>query len=458
MSGDLWPVLPAHVRAAGRVVAHDAWRTVFDGVPGFGVPWRPTRPLFMDPGHLDDLGRVTARLARLALEACQRRAGTAGELADVLGVPEAYLPLLDRAAPLDAGLLISIRPDVVYQAGVPKFVELNIEGGVGGTAQVDLIAPRFAAAYQRALAAAGPPEHNGIRLKAPPPTVAARFAAIRDSLDRGDTLRAVIPVFAVGTIPGLTDPARFISWLGPMCQASREHGFTTTAWPIDRMTLDRGGRLCADEGPVDLVIRLFLFSAQPPSAGTEAFAGAIRGGTAAMHTPEATCLLMDKRTLAWLWADLGVLDAADQELVRRHVPWTAHLPAGTPPDDPLIRRAATRRDGMVLKPAGGHGGTGVVIGPEVSGGRWRDALDEAAATGEYVLQEYAVPDLTEMDFVHAETGERCTAAVPFTVGPFLFGLRPSGVLVRHGAPGGNGVLNLNFGALPNTVLLAGEPF
>jgi hypothetical protein len=470
--GDLWPELPADIRAAGREVARQAWRGVFDGVPGASAAWRATRPLFMSRGHLDELGDVAARLARLVLDACRRRARTAGDLAAVLGTRHDDLPLLDRAAPLTDDLLISMRPDVIYSGRVPKFVELNIEGGVGGTLQVDVLAGRFMAAYSRALAAqarasqarASPARASQARgghgtLAAPAPSVAARFTAIREAFgEAAGGLRVAIPVFGVGIVPGLRDPDRFIAWLGPMCEGGRALGFDTLACRLDRMTLDDRGRLCAGGGPVDLAIRLFLFSAQPPSAGTDAFATAVRAGTVAMHTPEVTCLLMDKRTLAWLWADIGRLDGADQELIRRHVPWTAYLPDRTPADDPLAQRARSGRTGLVLKPADGHGGADVTIGPAVSEPVWRDAVRRAAGRGGYVVQEYTAPDLTEIEFAHTETGERRTAAVPFAVGPLMFGLRPSGVLVRHGAPEADGgVLNLNFGALPNTVLLVGRP-
>jgi hypothetical protein len=448
LPGDLWPVLPAHIRAAGQEVARQAWRQVFDGVPGASVPWRATRPLFMSQGHLDELGDTAARLARLVLAACRRRARTVGDLADVLGTRRDELPLLDRAAPLTEDFLISMRPDVIYSGGVPKFVELNIEGGVGGTLQVDQLAGRFMTAYSRALGS------NHV-LRAPAPSVAARFTAIREAFGAAaGRLRVVIPVFGVGTIPGLTDPDRFIAWLAPMCQTGQALGFDSIAYRLDRMTLDDRGRLCAGAGPVDLIIRLFLFSAQPPSAGADAFAQAVRAGTVAMHTPEATGLLMDKRTLAWLWADIGRLGATDQDLIRRHVPWTVCLPDRAPPDDPLVQQALTSRAGLVLKPADGHGGADVTIGPAVSGPAWQGAVRKAVDKGGYIVQEYTVPDLTEIEFAHLETGERRTAAVPFAVGPLMFGLRPSGVLVRHGAPGADGgVLNLNFGALPNTVLL-----
>jgi hypothetical protein len=458
LPGDLWPALPADIRAAGQDVARQGWREIFDGVPGASMQWRATRPLFMSRGHLDDLGRMSARLAQLVLDACRRRARTAGDLAEVLGARHDELPLMDLAAPLTDDLLISMRPDVIYSGGVPKFVELNIEGGVGGTLQVDVLATRFMAAYAQALGASSP-QGDGGPLRAPEPSVTARFAAIREAVgEAAGRLRVVIPVFGVGIVPGLQDPDRFIAWLGPMCQAGQALGFDTIAYRLDQMTLDDAGRLCAGDRPADLIIRLFLFSAQPPSAGTDAFASAVRAGTVAMHTPEVTCLLMDKRTLAWLWTDIDRLDVADQDLIRRHVPWTAYLPERTPSDDPLVKRALDHRAGLVVKPADGHGGADVTIGPGVSDQAWRDAVRKAADQGGYVVQEYTAPDLTEIEFAHLDTGERRTAAVPFAIGPLMFGLRPSGVLVRHGAPDADGgVLNLNYGALPNTVLLIDQP-
>ena len=443
---DLWPRLDERFRAAVRTVGGQAAGRAFDGVPSSTLAWDPARPLFMDRGHYLEFVRTTSRLAWLVLRSCRRRAGTAGELLAALDMDPADLPLLDASAPLGDELLMSVRPDAVYCGGVPKFLELNIEGAVGGSPHVDVLSKRFMTEYERAGIAAG--------LCAADPSVQARFAALSDWLWHRPGRRLVIPVFPAGTVPGLgEDPARFIAWLAPWCAAGRENGIDTLAFPLADLRSGPGGRLLADGRPVDAVLRLFSCTQQPPSPGLDAFTGAVLARQVAMHTPEAAGLLMNKRTLAWLWSDLDLLTEPDRRLVSTHVPRTVCLPSGAGPADPLLRQARARRAGLVLKPGHGGSGAGVVVGPAVSQQAWDNALDHAAAHGGYVLQDYAEPDTTPMDFVHRDTGDRCTVDVPFVAGPFVFGGRPAGMLVRHGGPDGGAVLNAGLGAVITTALL-----
>lgn len=171
-----------------------------------------------------------------------------------------------------------------------------------------------------------------------------------------------------------------------------------------------------------------------------------------MFTPEATILLTSKPPLTWLWDDVDRLAGPDQDLVRRHIPWTARLESVRPAD------AVARQPSLVLKPADGYGGTGVVIGPAVPAGDWRQALDRAAAAGHHVLQEYVACDTVVLPFMNAQGGEHRVASVPFVLGPFVFGRRPAGVLVRHGTPasGADAVLNVMQGAFPNAAFVSRE--
>jgi Glutathionylspermidine synthase preATP-grasp len=444
---DLWPRLDERFRAAAHALAGSAAPRVFDGVPGSTIPWLPARPFVMDAGHYLEFTRTTSRLARLVLEACRRRASTAGELIDALAMNPADLPLLDRSARLSDDLLIALRPDAVYHNGVPRYLELNIDGAVGASPNVDIVGTRFMREYARA--------GIGQELRTADPSLESRFAALSEWLGGEPGRRLVIPVFPVGALPGLgQDPGRFIAWLAPWCEIGRRHGLDTLAFPLEDLRLAADGRLLADGAPVDAVLRLFLYALQPRSEGGDAFAEAVLTERVAMHTPEAACLLMNKRTLAWLWSDLDLLAEPDQQLVTRHVPHTAYLPAGTGSGGRLLREARARRAELVLKPAHGYSGTEVTVGPAVSGPDWDSALDGAAAVGGYVLQEYVPPDTTPMDFVHRDTGERRAADVPFVAGPFMFGGRPAGMLVRHGGPDAGAVLNARLGALLSTALLA----
>ncbi|WP_030869808.1 hypothetical protein [Streptomyces sp. NRRL S-37] len=442
---DVWGELPQSFREGVLARSVTGARDVHDGISGSKGTWRPLRPAFVDRAHYDELGRVSARLMRLILDACRRRATTVGELQDVLGVDEAATPLLSRAELLGEHLLGAARPDIVYRSGVPWFVEFNIDGALGGTLQADLLAARFHDLY-RSLP-------GGDRIAAPPSAVDSRFAEIRASLGLTEGSRVAIPVFRKGAAPGLEDADAFLAWLAPMCESGRRHGMETVACPMDRLETDGHDVLLLDGQRVDAVFRLFLSFDQPPSAGLDALIRAVRADRVRMHTSEATWLLSDKTTMAWLWADKESLPEADQALIERHLPWTALFSAPGAEGEELLRHALTRRAELVLKPAGGYGGGGVVLGPDVSDEEWRDALERAGREGRHILQRHVTPDRLALDFQDQETGAVEHAEVPFVLGPFLFGGAPSGVLVRHGVPGGGPVLNAHHGALMSSVLL-----
>jgi uncharacterized circularly permuted ATP-grasp superfamily protein len=118
--------------------------------------------------------------------------------------------------------------------------------------------------------------------------------------------------------------------------------------------------------------------------------------------------------------------------------------------------AVARQARLVLKPAGGYGGTGVTVGPAVPADTWRRTLDQAAADGQYVLQELVDGDCAELGFTHRETGEVRTARVKFVLGPFVFSGAAAGVFVRHGTPDTGPVINATLGAFPSTALLASD--
>lgn len=458
-SGDIWDELPQDFRKAVTGLSAERSRLIHDGIAGSQGSWRPLRPMILDRDHYTDVGRISARLMRLVLDACRRRAANAGELRDVLGVLPEHTPLLDRDAPLDDGLLAAARPDIVYAGGVPYFVEFNIDGALGGTLQADLLAGRFRDVHRLA--------PGGDRIHAPASAVDARFAEIRSSLGLAEGARVAIPVFRQGAAPGLEDPQAFLGWLGPMCDSGRRHGMDTVACLMDQLTTGADDTLLLDGRRVDAVFRLFLAFDQPAGAGLDALVRAVRAGRVAMHTPETTWLLSDKTTLAWLWEDLPRLPLADRQLIERHVPWTALFPSvadsraadsqaadsGTDAEGPM-REALARRTGLVLKPVGGYGGSGVVLGPDVTEEQWRDALLHAQRQGRHILQRHVTPDLLSLDFADQRTGAVEHAEVPFVLGPFMFGGAPSGVLVRHGVPGGGPVLNAHHGAVMSTVLLA----
>ncbi|MFG2985977.1 hypothetical protein ACGFYQ_32820 [Streptomyces sp. NPDC048258] len=407
----------------------------FDGIAGADGAWRPVRPFFLSADRFREMGELTLRASRLVLDACRRRAATAGELRRALAVPAGRWPLLGDDEPLGDHLLAAVRPDILVQGGTPKFVELNIDSALGGASHAALLGERFLALYR---------DTHG--LSVPPSAVDTRSEAVRTTLRLTDGARVVVPAFSAGATPGLEDLAAFTAWMRPVCESAGRQGLDAVTYPLDRLATDESRRLLVDGRPVDAVLRMFVSHSQPPSAGMEALVRALRAGTVRMFTSEAAMLLAHKLTLAWLWQDADELPSADRDFIHRHIPWTCDAGDRT-------ARPSERRAELVLKPADGYGGSGVVLGAAVGDEEWRAALDRAARDGGHIFQEYIAGDLVPLDFRHAPSGEIRTAEVPYVIGPYVFGGQPSSVLVRHGTPDGGTVLNARHGAFLNTALL-----
>ncbi|MFG2994498.1 hypothetical protein ACGFZK_35245 [Streptomyces sp. NPDC048257] len=433
---DLYDTLPGALRERLDVLGRDHWRRANAGVPRLADSWCPTRPLVLGAGAYERVGAVADRAAGLVLDACLRRVSTAGGLLAALSLPQEQYPLLDPAEPLGEHLLTSLRADVMVERGVPQVVELNIDGAIGGAIEADLIATQFHEVY----ADPGP-------LRAPPSAVDAFFTELVSFLGLAQGSTLVVPVFREDGLGHLADPDEFISYLGPMGAHGTAHGITVVGYPLDRLTLDDRQRLRAGEQIAHGVFRLFL-PVEQRGPGLDALGTALRAGTARMYTPEATSPVSDKRVLAWVWEDLALLDPADRDFVRRHIPRT--IPARA---DALGKD----RTSLVLKPGDGYGGAGVAMGRSVTEEEWRELVLKAAGMGDHVLQRVVDPDLVTLGFAHGTTGEIRSAAVPCVLGPMMFGRALSGMYVRHATPGSGALVNTHQGAAANSVLIVESP-
>lgn len=429
---DAWPDLPASRREAVLAAGREGWRRVFDGVASYNESDRPLRPVFLTAERYDELTVLTDRLLQLVLDACRRRAGTAGELRKAVGVPDGLIEFVDDDEPVDEHLVMSGRPDLLISDGVPKLVEFNVGSDVGSAWDSDQVSARFHRLYA---------EH-GIGGFAPPPVSATegRFAAIAGALGMRPGERLSMVFRSDGDYPGMDDVDGLIRALDPFVEQARGHGLDMDIVPVSRLRLDAAQRLWSGDRPVDGILRMFVCSGMPGSAGLDAMTAALRSGTVRMFTTSASWLLGNKLVLAWLWEDVDGLPDADAELVRRHVPRTRLLTSG------LLAGAVAGREGLVLKPADEFGGNGVLVGAECDAGRWRADLEDAVRRGGHLVQDYVRPDRLTHDFVGLVSGDVVRAEVPFSVGPYTFGRRGAGCYLRIGSPDAGGeVLNLHRG-------------
>lgn len=437
--GAAWTDLPESTRSAMVTAGAGAWEKIFHGRATYNTRWRLARPPVLTADAFRELNEVCDRIAQLILEACQRRARTAGELRRLLDVPDGETRLLDPDEELHDGLLAAYRPDVLFSGGVPCIVEYNIDSSLGGGFDADTVIQRYAELYRDA----------GLldRVRPAPSLLDQRFVAIRDTLGLPDGARVALLMDFEAEYPGLDDPETFIRILSPLVDQARPFGIDLVIAPVATATLDAERRLVVGGAPVDALFRLFVPNRVTPGAGLDAVAGALAAGTLPMFVSSAAWLLSNKLNYAWLWADLDLLPEPDRVLVRRYVPHTVALTA-----DQLDRALAERAE-LVAKPAGGSAGHGVLIGPELSAVAWEDGVRAAIDAGGHILQRYHEADRVAMDFVRIETGETVTADVPYSLAPYLFDRTASGALARVGYPGCEGVLNLARGVLMSGILL-----
>jgi len=438
---DLWHQLPEAARTALIARGTESWAQVYDGVATHNKEWRPLRPPIMSAVTYRRLTDLSATVARLILDACLRRATTAGELRRALGMPVEYIDLLDEDLPLTEDLIGGVRADILLAGGTPYVVEANIDSALGGAHDSDGVARRFLNAYD------GDPVLSAIGLTAPPSAVDARYEAVRAALRLTGEDRLAMVFTTGGTYPGSQDGLAMIKLLEPFSERGRELELDMRVYPVEWLTLDEAGRLCVDDGPIDAVLRMFVPQGAKPSSGLDALGTAVRTGSVRMFTATASWLLASKGIFAWLWDDIDQLDPADAEVVRRHVPRTQILAAG------LRNHALANQNHLVLKPNGSYGGVGVMVGPEADEQTWHSAIDAALEEDGYILQTHVAVDRLTMQFVEIATGELHEADVPFCVAPYLFGGTPAGAYLRFTAPGAGPVVNVGQGALTSGLLL-----
>lgn len=81
----------------------------------------------------------------------------------------------------------------------------------------------------------------------------------------------------------------------------------------------------------------------------------------------------------------------EQEMIKQHVPWTRYVRAGKSDyfekEIDLLEFVGEHRDRLVLKPNDDYGGHGIYIGWNIDEIGWDEAIHNALANGDYLVQE-----------------------------------------------------------------------
>lgn len=236
-AAELWPVLSEGVRDKLLAYGHKHWQQVYEDVALQNQNWIPLRSPVATRAGYDEMNRITQRVSQLVLDACRRRARTAGELRQVLQVPADRIQLLDDTEPLTGRLINAIRSDLLLEQGVPRMVECNVESALGGVLDADGVIKRWMDVY------AGEPLFRAIGAAAPPSAVDARYDAIRSDVGPGKVTAMLFT--AGGGYPGADRPNYMINRLKPFADRGRELGVDLVVYPVEWVEQDADGRLKA---------------------------------------------------------------------------------------------------------------------------------------------------------------------------------------------------------------------
>lgn len=455
MVQDAWDTLPGNVREEflARRAASTTWG-VYGRQGSDSRRWEPLRPVVLEQQAYQHLESVLARLLILAVETCRRRASTLGELHRALRLRK-QLPLLDADRPLVAAELTRFaRPDLLIERGRPRVLEFNNSTRLGG----DTVTPRLAEAFAQVCPRAG--------LRPPPSVVAARTAALIRTLDGdigpGHPRRLLIPTYSATDDAGIR--RRYDTVKKPILADARRAGFEVVRADLADLRLDAASRLLVDGAPIDVVLIQWgsgeAARIVDDGGGLAALRIADRAGTVRFFPRTESVLISSKTILAWMHedCDTDVLDPADRDLIRSHIPWTGCLGLNDTSSaaEHTARLAACTRTGLVVKPSGGKSGTGVVFGAAASDQEWIAATVEAAHQAPVVVQRQVHPDRITMPFLDRDTGQQLSAQVPFVLSPFMVDHHAASVGVRHmppHAPTEDVIIGVSRGARSNTVLL-----
>jgi hypothetical protein len=219
-------------------------------------------------------------------------------------------------------------------------------------------------------------------------------------------------------------------------------GIPTTICDPRDLTFD-DGVLRGGGQPIDLVYRRVLVNdiiarADECSALVKAYES-----RAVCVANTLRCKLPHKKAFFAVLTDpafAGFQDAADQAIVRAHVPWT-RLVADVQTErhgrtEGLLALARREREQLVLKPNDEYGGTGVRLGWEESESAWDAALDRALSdpAGTWVVQE-RIPVRREV-FPHFDSvGRVVMRDMLVDLAPYLFRGKLGGYLTRLSTSG-----------------------
>ena len=186
------------------------------------------------------------------------------------------------------------------------------------------------------------------------------------------------------------------------------------------------GRLRAGNFEIDIVYkRLLVNEYLPIMAAQPALLDAYRARAICMVNSFRSKIIHKKALFAVLTdARYSSLFGADERtLISHHVPWTRKVRTGKSDyhgeEIDLLEFIGERRDRLVLKPNDDYGGHGIYIGWNIDEIGWDEAIHNALANGDYLVQE-RVPTAREVFPALTNEGTIAFAEQLVDLDPLLF--------------------------------------
>ncbi|MCX4791877.1 glutathionylspermidine synthase family protein [Streptomyces sp. NBC_01221] len=227
----------------------------------------------------------------------------------------------------------------------------------------------------------------------PQPLESDHYAFVRELLDCHRAQFGGDPQFAVV----VNWHGRYTNEVDWMLAQFREHGLRAERVEAEELRYQRG-RLTWRGSPVDLAYnKLDQLDLVHDAAASEYLRAAADGAVCCLNPLISQCILEDKAVLALLSDDRSAphlgLSVEDEDVIRRHIPWTRTAGTGMTSDPEgrsvqLLDFAVAAREHLVLKPRHLTRGEGVAIGRWTGADRWAALLADAARSQDYVLQSY----------------------------------------------------------------------
>jgi len=292
-----------------------------------------------------------------------------------------------------------------------KFTENNAETPAGG-AYGDVLSELFLGLPGMAPFLA---RYEVRPLPSRPPLLHTMLSAYRAATGRRD--RPVIGIIDWREVPTQSEFREMAAWLGTM-------GYTVVI--ADPRELEySGGRLRSGDTVIDLVYKRVLIAELVGREGLDApLVRAVRERAAVMVNPFSCKVLHKKASLAVLSDErnAALFDGEVRAAIAQYVPWTRvveerrTLIDGVAVD--LLPFLAGNRERFVLKPNDDYGGTGIVLGWEVSDAAWSATLARALEAPHIVQERIHLPQEPFPTWVdgRVDISDRIVDTAPYVFG------------------------------------------